>query len=174
MDNPICALFESPIGKILAVKNTSGFTRINFLNDCTKFTLKIDSQIKKNEFEDLFDQLNGYFSGSLRTFNLSLSAEGTPFQLNVWKALNSISYGSTISYNELAQKIGKPRGARAVGAANRVNPFPVIIPCHRVIGSNGKLTGYSAGLNIKKALLDHERKNLVTKTPMEQPKFSYI
>ena len=170
MDSPTYAFFESPVGKLLAVKNTNGFTRLHLLNNCWEIPLEIHPETTKPEFKDLFDQLKGYFSGTLRTFKLSLDPKGTPFQLNVWKALNSIPYGTTISYKTLAQKIGKPGGSRAIGSANRVNPLLIIVPCHRVIGFNGNLTGYSAGLDIKKALLDHEKRNLVAETHIEKHK----
>lgn len=154
----------------MAVKGNGGFTSLNLLKNCRKIPLKIKLQTPKPEFEDLFDQLTAYFSGTLRTFKVSLDPKGTPFQVNVWKALNSIPYGSTISYKTLAQKIGTPGGARAIGAANRENPLLIIVPCHRVIGSDGNLTGYSAGLDIKKALLEHEKGNLGAKTHTEQQK----
>ena len=102
-------------------------------------------------------QLEAYFSGDLRNFDLSLTPEGTPFQLEVWRELERIPYGDTISYGELAARLGRPKASRAVGAANGSNPLPIVIPCHRVIGSNGKLTGYGGGVDIKRALLDLEQ-----------------
>ena len=170
MDNEICAYFESPLGRILAVRNTRGFTRLDFQSNCTKIPPHTNPQYDKSGFEDLFEQLTDYFFGTLRGFKLSLAPEGTPFQLSVWKALSSIPYGSTVSYGALARKIGKPSAARAVGAANRANPLPIIVPCHRVIGSNGNLTGYAGGLHVKKALLDLEKGNLAAKAPQKQPK----
>jgi methylated-DNA-[protein]-cysteine S-methyltransferase len=105
-------------------------------------------------------QLQAYFAGELEEFDLPLAPEGTPFQLNVWKRLCGIPYGETISYGELARRIGNPNASRAVGLANGSNPIPIIIPCHRVIGSNGKLTGYGGGLPIKEKLLALERRQL--------------
>src|SRR5690606_32489233 len=102
-------------------------------------------------------QLGAYFAGELQAFDLPLAPEGTPFQRTVWQALQSIPYGQTISYGELAQEIGRPTASRAVGAANGRNPLPIVIPCHRVIGGNGSLTGYGGGLRFKKALLSLER-----------------
>ena len=99
------------------------------------------------------DQLAAYFAGELREFDLPLAPEGTTFQLEVWAALEEIPYGETISYLELARRIGNPAAMRAVGLANGKNPLPLIIPCHRVIGSDGSLTGYGGGLPIKKYLL---------------------
>ena len=106
------------------------------------------------------DQLTEYFSGKRQTFELELAPRGTPFQLAVWNALLAIPYGDTISYAELARRIGKPAAVRAVGAANGANPIPVIIPCHRVIGSNGTLTGYGGGIERKQWLLALEGRRL--------------
>ena len=103
-------------------------------------------------------QLEAYFAGNLRSFDLPLNLQGTPFQLVVWRALQDIPYGQTISYGELAGRIGNPKASRAVGLANGSNPIPIIVPCHRVIGSNGKLTGYGGGLCHKETLLALERK----------------
>ena len=105
-------------------------------------------------------QLRAYFSGKLEQFDLPLAPEGTPFQLEVWRRLCEIPYGETISYGELARRIGNPNASRAVGLANGSNPIAIIIPCHRVIGSNGKLTGYGGGLPIKEKLLALERGQL--------------
>ena len=105
-------------------------------------------------------QLAAYFAGELEIFDLPLAPEGTPFQLAVWRRLNDIPYGETISYGELARRLGNPKASRAVGLANGANPIPIVIPCHRVIGSNGKLTGYGGGLPIKEKLLALERRQL--------------
>lgn len=102
-------------------------------------------------------QLDEYFQGKRTTFSLPFKLTGTPFQLAVWKELQNIPYGKTTSYKEIAQKINKPKACRAVGMANNKNPLPIIIPCHRVIGSNGKLIGYAGGLNLKNYLLELEK-----------------
>lgn len=102
-------------------------------------------------------QLDEYFQGKRTTFSLPFKLTGTPFQLAVWKELQNILYGKTTSYKEIAQKINKPKAYRAVGMANNKNPLPIIIPCHRVIGSNGKLIGYAGGLNLKNYLLELEK-----------------
>ncbi|RGO03872.1 MULTISPECIES: methylated-DNA--[protein]-cysteine S-methyltransferase [Megamonas] len=102
-------------------------------------------------------QLDEYFQGKRTTFSLPFKLTGTPFQLAVWKELQNIPYGQTTSYKEIAQKINKPKAYRAVGMANNKNPLPIIIPCHRVIGSNGKLIGYAGGLNLKNYLLELEK-----------------
>jgi methylated-DNA-[protein]-cysteine S-methyltransferase len=105
-------------------------------------------------------QLRAYFAGELKDFDLPLAPKGTEFQQNVWAELCKIPYGETISYGELARRIGNPNASRAVGLANGSNPIPVVIPCHRVIGANGKLTGYGGGLPIKERLLALEKKQL--------------
>jgi len=103
------------------------------------------------------EQIDGYFDGRLADFSLPLDPAGTDFQRRVWFALADIAYGATESYSELAARVGNPKACRAVGLANGRNPIPLILPCHRVIGANGGLTGYGGGLDLKKSLLDHER-----------------
>jgi methylated-DNA-[protein]-cysteine S-methyltransferase len=103
-------------------------------------------------------QLAAYFAGELRVFDLRLAPRGTPFQRAVWTALCAIPYGETISYGELARRVGDAKAARAVGAANGRNPLPIVVPCHRVIGSDGRLTGFAGGLHLKDALLTLERR----------------
>ncbi|NLM73573.1 MAG: methylated-DNA--[protein]-cysteine S-methyltransferase [Clostridiaceae bacterium] len=105
-------------------------------------------------------QLEEYFAGKRKTFDLPLSPKGTDFQRKVWDVLTRIPYGETLSYGDVAKKIGNPKACRAVGMANNKNPIPIIIPCHRVIGSSGKLVGYGGGLHIKEKLLELEQKNL--------------
>jgi methylated-DNA-[protein]-cysteine S-methyltransferase len=109
-------------------------------------------------------QLQAYFDGALRTFDLPLSPHGTAFQQSVWDALLAIPYGETRSYREVAAGIGTPKAVRAVGAANGQNPIPIVIPCHRVIGSNGKLTGFGGGLPLKRRLLDLESAQRIRST----------
>lgn len=114
-------------------------------------------------FSEAVNQLQEYFKGDRKVFTVPLKPDGTDFQRKVWKALTEIPYGQTASYGEIAEKIGKSGGARAVGNANNKNPIAIMIPCHRVIGANGSLTGYAAGLDIKKKLLDLEK--FYCKTP---------
>ena len=104
------------------------------------------------------EQIDAYFTGALVEFSLPLDPDGTDFQRRVWLALADIAYGTTESYGELAARIGNPKACRAVGLANGRNPIPLVLPCHRVIGANGSLTGYGGGLELKQRLLDHERK----------------
>jgi methylated-DNA-[protein]-cysteine S-methyltransferase len=102
-------------------------------------------------------QIDAYFAGDLKDFSLPLAPAGTDFQRRVWLALADIPYGATESYGELALRVGNPKACRAVGLANGRNPIPLVLPCHRVIGANGSLTGYGGGLELKRSLLDHER-----------------
>ena len=104
-------------------------------------------------------QLNEYFNSKRTSFDLPLNLKGTKFQIKVWQALLSIPYAQTVSYQDIALKIGNPKAVRAVGAANAKNPLAIVIPCHRVIGKNGKLTGYNGGLSVKEFLLNLERNN---------------
>lgn len=116
-----------------------------------------DASAKQAASSDLFaaavSQLDAYFAGKRTTFELKLAPRGTAFQMRVWELLKAIPHGETISYGELARRAGNPAAARAVGAANGRNPLPIVIPCHRVIGADGKMIGYGGGLSIKRALL---------------------
>jgi methylated-DNA-[protein]-cysteine S-methyltransferase len=118
---------------------------------------ELDPRGRQGEpFKAAADQLDAYFAGDLTHFTLPLAPRGSPFQQRVWAGLQDIPYGETESYGELAERIGSPGGARAVGLANGKNPIGIVIPCHRVVGSNGSLTGYGGGLDRKKQLLDLE------------------
>ena len=112
---------------------------------------------RNDAFKPVKQQLAAYFAGELTDFNLVLAPKGTDFQLAVWAALEKIPYGETCSYGDIANRIGKPDASRAVGAANGQNPLPIVIPCHRVIGSNGSLTGFGGGLDCKQFLLRLEQ-----------------
>jgi methylated-DNA-[protein]-cysteine S-methyltransferase len=149
---------ESPVGRLTLAGDDSGLREVRFVNGDTTTP---DSWRKDcGPLEETIRQLRAYFAGSLQDFDLPLAPEGTAFQLEVWRKLQDIPYGQTISYGELARRIGNPNASRAVGLANGSNPIPIIIPCHRVIGSNGKLTGYGGGLHIKEKLLALERGQL--------------
>lgn len=119
-------------------------------------------------FDRTAEQLAGYFRGELRTFDVPLAPAGTPFQQRVWSALREIPYGETRSYRDIAIRIGAPTAVRAVGLANGRNPLSVIVPCHRVVGSNGALTGYGGGLHNKQLLLDLERRSAGAHTLLDQ------
>jgi methylated-DNA-[protein]-cysteine S-methyltransferase len=107
-------------------------------------------------FADIAEQLRGYFDGTRRTFDIELAPHGTEFQRDVWRALAAIPYGATTTYAAIAHAIGRPRAVRAVGAANGRNPLSIVVPCHRVIGQDGTLTGYAGGMDVKRRLLDLE------------------
>jgi methylated-DNA-[protein]-cysteine S-methyltransferase len=117
-------------------------------------------------FEAITEQLDAYFAGELEDFALDLSPHGTPFQQRVWDELTKIPYGETMSYSELAQRLGNPNAVRAVGLANGRNPISIVVPCHRVIGADGSLTGYGGGLERKKWLLEHEAVNSGRRLPV--------
>ena len=150
---------ESPVGPLVLAASDAGLHYVLFAN--SKRT-KFDPEWREGAdlFKELIQQLRGYFASELETFDVPLAPEGTKFQQNVWSELCGIPYGETISYGELAKRVGNPKASRAVGAANGQNPIPIIIPCHRVIGSDGKLTGFGGGLPIKEKLLALEQRQL--------------
>lgn len=143
--------FPSPFGFITITAEDEKITSVEL---CKKATSVGSSKV----LEDAAKQLDSYLKGTLPKFSLPLKVSGTPFQLAVWKAIANVPFGKSISYGKIATAIGKPRAARAVGAAVGANPTPLLVGCHRVLGSNGSLTGYSGGQGIKtkKLLLDHE------------------
>ena len=153
---------ESPLGPLLLAADESGILEIRFVNGRTPQKLEPEWIRKDHDqsLRELAEQLDAYFGGKLEKFELTLSPQGTSFQKTVWSRLCDIPYGETISYGEIARQIGNPQASRAVGLANGSNPIPIVIPCHRVIGSNGKLTGYGGGLPIKEKLLALERRQL--------------
>ncbi len=153
-------MIESPVGPLLLAGNHEELSLISFQSSTRAESPAPDWISDAKPFAQAVSQLNAYFAGELEAFDLPLAPRGTDFQLSVWKALLGIPFGETISYGELARRIGNPNASRAVGLANGSNPIPIIIPCHRVIGSNGKLTGYGGGLPIKEKLLALERKQL--------------
>jgi methylated-DNA-[protein]-cysteine S-methyltransferase len=149
-------MISSPLGNILLVADDRGLITINFQNGKGAKKPPRDSEESAMPFKDAASQLRAYFRGELKKFTIPLSPQGTAFQLGVWKELCRIPYGKTISYRELAQRVGRPTAWRAVGSANRCNPLPIVVPCHRVIGSNGQLTGYYGGTHLKEYLLKLE------------------
>jgi len=151
---------QSPVGPLLLAADDAGLRKIIFMNGLDRTQPDASWVHESAAFAEATRQLRAYFAGELEQFDLPLAPEGTPFQLQVWRHLCEIPYGETISYGELARRIGNPKASRAVGLANGSNPIPIIIPCHRVIGSNGKLTGYGGGLPIKEKLLALERRQL--------------
>ncbi|MGH9202259.1 MAG: methylated-DNA--[protein]-cysteine S-methyltransferase, partial [Vicinamibacterales bacterium] len=144
---------DSPAGSLVLAGNRDGLHVLAFTSGMRPFT--IDPTWRpdhENMLGGVRKQLDDYFAGRLRAFKTRLAFEGTPFQRQVWNELCRIPYGETISYLELARRIGNPKAVRAVGLANGANPIAIIVPCHRVIGADGSLTGYGGGLPIKKAL----------------------
>lgn len=150
----------TPLGPLLVAADESGLRQILFAKGKEPATPDLTWSKDERLLREPIRQLRAYFAGDLETFDLPLSPQGTPFQQRVWKELCKIPYSETISYGQLASRIGNPKASRAVGLANGSNPIPIIIPCHRVIGSNGKLTGYGGGLPIKEKLLALERRQL--------------
>ena len=156
--------FSSPVGELVLAATDSGITGVYFPTS----RLGAAPLERKDWVEDdgrgpasallaqARRQLEEYFAGARTTFDLPLSAVGTPFQRRVWDALRAIPYGTTLSYSELARRLGDVRATRAVGAANGRNPIPIIVPCHRVVGADGSLTGFGGGLDRKRWLLEHE------------------
>jgi methylated-DNA-[protein]-cysteine S-methyltransferase len=144
-------------GNLTLVGDENGLCFINFQKGKAPLTISDDWRHDINFFTPVIDQLNAYFAGVLKTFDLKLALSGTPFQLNVWKSLAKIPYGELTTYGAIAEKIGNPKAVRAVGGANARNPLPIVLPCHRVIGSNGTLTGFGGGLDVKEKLIALER-----------------
>ncbi len=148
--------YTSPIGLIEVGGTDTALTSLYFVE-----TRRQDAPLSTALLDETLCQLDDYFAGKRRIFDLPLEPAGTPFQRSVWAQLLAISYGSTASYQQIAEALGNPKAIRAVGAANGRNPISLIIPCHRIIGSNGKLIGYGGGLWRKQWLLQHEGALLV-------------
>ncbi|MDR0699233.1 MAG: methylated-DNA--[protein]-cysteine S-methyltransferase [Tannerella sp.] len=151
-------IYNSPAGSLRIVENGTGITNIDFL------TNKPENPAEAEEKETFLlqtaaKQLSEYFAGKRTHFDVKLDLHGTDFRKRVWNVLCTIPYGETRTYKQIAECAGCPKGARAVGLANNRNPVSIIVPCHRVIGANGSLTGYAGGLNIKQILLDIEQRN---------------
>ncbi|MEO9513010.1 MAG: methylated-DNA--[protein]-cysteine S-methyltransferase [Flavobacteriaceae bacterium] len=144
------AYLQTPVGIAEFHGDENGLASVSVLNE------KILNSTIPEVLEDVVYQFKEYFEGNRENFDLKLNPEGTDFQKKVWKALCDIPYGKTVSYLELSKKLGDPKAIRAVAAANGKNPLWIVVPCHRVIGSNGDLVGYAGGLHRKKWLLEHE------------------
>ena len=156
-------VLDSPLGPLTVVAEDAGLCGLYVEQGLTKALERqatLGSPSRPSQvplLQAVAEQLAAYFAGELTDFNLPVAATGTPFQQIVWSALCEIPYGQTRSYGQIATEIGKPSASRAVGAANGRNPVSIVVPCHRVIGSTGRLTGYAGGLTTKEQLLDHER-----------------
>jgi methylated-DNA-[protein]-cysteine S-methyltransferase len=156
----VCKFIDSPVGRLKLVASRDGLVAILWGRDKPS---QADVELGEMQRDDgdrvLMEterQLNEYFAGERREFSLRLDMRGTSFQKDVWEALLGIPYGETRSYGQIAKQIGRPSASRAVGAANGANPIPIVVPCHRVIGSTGKLTGFGGGLDVKEKLLGIE------------------
>ena len=157
------SIFNTPISEIVVVGDEQGLQMLHLNSAQTKSKFAIKPAWHKNDsfFEGVKQQINQYFKGERIEFDLKLNPQGTEFQKRVWQQLLEIPYGKTISYKQLATQLANPKACRAVGSANGKNPIALIIPCHRVIGSNGSLTGYAHGLKVKHTLLSAEKINRV-------------
>ena len=149
------AHLPSPLGPILVMSEDGLLTRLYL--DCDETPGGDDRVEDPSAFTHVADQLDAYWRGELTSFDVPMDPPGTEFQKQVWAALTDIPYGTTMTYGAIADAIGKPRAVRAVGRANGSNPIAVIVPCHRVIGANGSLTGYEGGLDKKERLLELEK-----------------
>ena len=157
--NLACKTIESPVGELRLFASAEGLVAILWENDSPR-RVRLGEAVVDDRHPVLVEterQLGEYFAGKRKTFSVALDMRGTRFQKNVWEALVAIPFGETRSYGQLAQQLGNPRASRAVGAANGRNPVSIIVPCHRVIGSSGKLTGFAGGLDIKARLLGLEK-----------------
>jgi len=152
----VYSILNSPLGRLLVARNADGLTCINFQDGTEAVNPQAGWLEQPSALADAAEQLEAYFRGELRQFDLPLAPQGTAFQLQVWQAMREIPYGQTVTYAELARRVGRPQAARAVGGASSRNPLPVVVPCHRVVGSDGSLTGYAGGLHLKQALLELE------------------
>ena len=165
MSGAICyGFFDSPVGPLLVAGDAGQVQRISFPAEHRTEPLPAHWRRDESFFAEAFRQLDAYFAGTLTRFDLPLRFAGTAFQKRVWTALCDIAFGETLSYGALASRIGRPSASRAVGGANGANPLPIVVPCHRVIGSNGdltgSLTGFGGGVEIKRFLLAHEQRVL--------------
>lgn len=151
----ISAVHQSPVGELTLYSDGVALTGIEF--EDPKYPLEPAPRGDDKILGQARRELDAYFAGKLTAFNVALAPRGTPFQQQVWTALRKIPYGATRSYGQQAQAIGSPKASRAVGLANGKNPIPIIVPCHRVIGASGSLTGFGGGLERKKFLLDLEQ-----------------
>lgn len=147
---------QTPVGKLMLAGDDQGLRHVDFQDGPRPAKPEPEWQQNEKPFREVIRQLKEYFAGTRHRFDLPLAPEGTEFQLKVWQVLRRIPYGATWSYGQVARRIRKPQASRAVGAANGQNPLPIIVPCHRVIGASGSLTGFGGGLKIKQQLLELE------------------
>jgi len=148
--------YQSPIGRLLLVGTEGILEELHFANSPGQKEIAENRQHDETCFPLVRLQLSEYFAGNRQAFELEIAPKGTPFQQRVWQELGKIPFGRTTSYGEIAERIGNSKASRAIGMANGKNPIPIIIPCHRVIGKDGSLTGFGGGLEVKKHLLKLE------------------
>lgn len=146
--------YETDIGKIYIAENNKKITNLYFKTDAIPQNVEI---CETATIREAYGQLAGYLAGEVTEFDLPLSPKGTDFMQSVWRSLCKIPFGTTASYGDIAKHIGRPKAARAVGLANNRNPIPIFIPCHRVVGADGKLVGYRGGIALKEKLLQLEK-----------------
>lgn len=149
---------DTPIGQLLLAADERGLRYVEFERSRYPRRIADDWRRDSHALRATKVQLDAYFAGELVNFDLKLAPRGSEFQMRVWDALCHIPYGTTTSYGAIARDLGDPTAARAVGAANGRNPIPIIVPCHRVVGADGTLTGFGGGLPVKRFLLDHEQR----------------
>ncbi len=147
----------TPVGEMMVIGDDDAVHFVHLPDSFVPSAFDPERSGRPGAVATAVEQIDAYFAGDLKDFALPLDPAGTAFQRQVWLALADIPYGETESYGELASRVGNPKACRAVGLANGRNPIPLVLPCHRVIGANGSLTGYGGGLDLKRRLLDHER-----------------
>lgn len=158
MEHRTHTVVGSPVGSLTLVAADGVLAGVYMEQSRYPATPELLGEEDPRAFTEVADQFAAYFDGRLRVFTVPVTLVGTPFQQRVWAALREIPFGETISYRELAERIGQPTASRAVGLANGRNPINIIVPCHRVVGSSGSLTGYGGGLHRKRHLIDFERR----------------
>lgn len=159
IEAPFYCELESPVGSLTLVGNAEALQGLYMDDQRHRPALAPHCRRNPEAFRYALEQLRAYFAGELRVFELPLASAGSPFQRCVWRALADIPFGVTESYGELARRVGNAKASRAVGLANGKNPIGIIVPCHRVVGKDGSLTGYGGGLSRKQWLLEHERRH---------------
>jgi methylated-DNA-[protein]-cysteine S-methyltransferase len=158
MQAPYFSEIDSPVGTLCLLGDGASLKGLYMVDQKHRPALPLGCERNDRVFRSVKEQLAAYFAGKLQEFELELAGEGSAFQKKVWRALVDIPYGATESYGGLARRIGNVNASRAVGLANGRNPIGIIVPCHRVVGANGSLTGYGGGLERKQWLLEHERR----------------
>lgn len=154
---------DTPLGRFVVEASDAGVRRIvlpgSGAPENGAHPFPVTDELANRVVADACAQLRAYFEGTRHDFDMPLDLRGTEFQVSAWHALATVGYGDTVSYAVQAERVGRPRAVRAVGSANRCNPVPVVLPCHRVVGADGSLTGYAGGIEMKKWLLEHESRH---------------